>query len=134
MNKNKINNMILNKIKEYYNFKTNTEFANFLGIPPTTLSSWYSRNTMDYHLIYAKCKDIDANWLLTGEGEMLRQGVGGAAPAARPPEAPAQELEALRREVQLLRKLVDTLEATVAAKDTIIGQLQRALDRLERER
>lgn len=65
---------------------------------------------------------------------MLRHGVGGTAPGPRPPEVPAQELEALRREVQLLRKLVDTLEATVAAKDIIIGQLQRALDRLERER
>lgn len=65
--------LILNALKKHYNFKSNIEFANFLGIAPTTLSSWYSRNTLDYDLIYAKCKDIDANWLLTGEGPMLKQ-------------------------------------------------------------
>lgn len=65
--------LILNEIKSYYNFKTNVEFAGFLGIAPTTLSSWYSRNTFDYELLYAKCEDIDGNWLITGEGTMLKR-------------------------------------------------------------
>lgn len=63
---------ILNELKLHYNFKTNSQFADFLGISPQGLSSWYSRNTIDYDLVYSKCVDIDANWLLTGEGNMLK--------------------------------------------------------------
>jgi hypothetical protein len=64
--------IILDAIKNHYGFKSNTEYAIFLGIAPQTLSSWYSRNSFDYELIYARCVDIDANWLLTGSGPMLK--------------------------------------------------------------
>jgi len=65
--------LILNDLKLHYNFKSNTDFAKFLGIAPQTLSSWYSRCSVDYELLYAKCVGIDANWLLTGAGAMLRE-------------------------------------------------------------
>ena len=64
--------LILNKIKSHLNLKSDTELANFLGIKPQVLSNWRARNTFDTELIYTKCVDIDANWLLTGEGEMLK--------------------------------------------------------------
>lgn len=64
--------LILNSIKNHYGFKSNVEFAGFLGVAPTTLSSWYARNTFDYELVYAKCNDVDGNWLITGRGEMLK--------------------------------------------------------------
>lgn len=64
--------MIINQIKDYYKFKSDAEFARFLGIKPQTLSSWYSRNTFDIDLMYAKCVEIDGNWLLSGKGPMLK--------------------------------------------------------------
>ncbi|SJN51569.1 hypothetical protein FM120_31330 [Sphingobacterium faecium PCAi_F2.5] len=65
--------LILNDIKNHYGFKTKEDFANFLGIAPTTLSSWARRNSFDIDLVYAKCTEIDANWLITGKGEMLKK-------------------------------------------------------------
>lgn len=64
---------IINAIKLHYNIKTDTEFANKLGIKQNTLATWYARNTLDYGLIISKCDEIDANWLHTGEGEMLKK-------------------------------------------------------------
>lgn len=64
--------LILNKIKFQYGFKNDVEFASFLGISPQTVSSWYQRNTFNLELIYAKCVGINANWLLSGEGEMFQ--------------------------------------------------------------
>lgn len=58
---------VLDRIKDYYGLKRKVELAEFLGIPPTTLSSWYSRNMLDLDIIYEKCKGIDFNWLLSGE-------------------------------------------------------------------
>ncbi len=66
--------LILSKIKSEKKFKSDAEFARFLGIKPQTLASWHSRNTFDIELIYAKCNYLNPHWLLTGEGEMLNNG------------------------------------------------------------
>ena len=63
---------IIREIKLHLGFKNDTELADFLGIKQNTLSTWKSRNTMDYDLVISKCDFIDANWLLTGEGKMLK--------------------------------------------------------------
>lgn len=65
--------LILNKIKTYLNIDTDTEFAKYLDIKPQVLSNWRKRNTFDIDLIYTKCENVDANWLLTGKGPMLKQ-------------------------------------------------------------
>lgn len=72
-------------IKHYSNGKPSI-FATYLGVAPSTISSWLSRNTLDYDLIFAKCENISPEWLLTGEGEMLRseQNTPTAVPATQP--------------------------------------------------
>lgn len=47
------------------------QFAKHLSVSPQTISAWVARNTFDSELIYAKCRDINPSWLLTGEGNML---------------------------------------------------------------
>jgi phage repressor protein C with HTH and peptisase S24 domain len=66
--------LILKEIKKYYNFKTDSEFADFLGIKQNTLSNWSTRNSIDYDRVISKCDEIDANWLITGKGSMLKVG------------------------------------------------------------
>ena len=63
--------LILNRIKKAYNLKNDAMLAKFFGVKPSTLSNWYSRNTVDFDLIFAKCEQINFDWLLTGRGEML---------------------------------------------------------------
>lgn len=59
-------NEILDRLKIYYKLKTNADLSRFLDIVPTTLSSWYSRNNIDYDLIFTKCPEVDLNWLING--------------------------------------------------------------------
>jgi len=66
------NILILNEIKKHYNFKSDSDFAKFLGISTTRLGNWRSRNTFDYELVSTKCEDIDANWLFSGKGNMVK--------------------------------------------------------------
>lgn len=75
MSKNLDKKFILNTIKDLYNFSSDTEFAKFLGIKPQTLSSWYSRNTFDIELLYAKCVKISSEFLLTGDINFLKRNV-----------------------------------------------------------
>jgi hypothetical protein len=48
-------------------------FASMLGIKPQTINTWLARNTFDPELIYSKCEGISGDWLLSGEGEMLKK-------------------------------------------------------------
>jgi hypothetical protein len=63
--------LILNSIKQHYNFKNNVEFAMFLDISPQNLSNWYSRGKLDFELLYTKCLGISGDWLLSGKGKMF---------------------------------------------------------------
>lgn len=64
--------LILNKIQDYYDFHKEADFADFLGIKPQTLSNWKNRNTFDINIVYTKCVDISPDFILSGQGDMLR--------------------------------------------------------------
>ncbi len=59
---------ILDRVISHYQLKGKAELASFLGITPQAVSNWYSRETIDYDLIFTKCEGVDLNWLLTGKG------------------------------------------------------------------
>lgn len=63
--------LILNEIKTHIGVSSNAAFARFLDIKPNVVTNWYARNTFNAELINTKCVDISAEWLMTGEGEML---------------------------------------------------------------
>lgn len=67
--------LILNELKAYYGLSSDSAFADFLGIKRQTLSSWHARNTFDIELLYAKCVNVDGNFLLTGTGNIEKRNV-----------------------------------------------------------
>lgn len=109
--------LMLDQIKTHYKFKSDTEFAQHLGITPQNLSNWKSRNTFDAQLIYTKCEDVDPEWLLTGKGEMLK-----TVKKEEPPEEEASEKEV----PELQKKIIDL-------QNFQIEQLKKEIDRLKKE-
>lgn len=59
---------IVKRSKRVKNFKTDSEFAAYLGISRSTLSNWIARNSIDFPLVLGRMKEVDYNWLLTGKG------------------------------------------------------------------
>ena len=45
---------ILDRIVTWYGLKNKTELARFLGVTPQTISNWYSRDSIDYDLIFGR--------------------------------------------------------------------------------
>lgn len=64
--------LILNELKAFLGIDSDTDFAEFLGISRQTLSSWHARNTFNIELLYAKCVNVDGNYLLTGKGDISK--------------------------------------------------------------
>ena len=61
----------LDELIEYYSKGNKSHFAKMLGVKAQTINTWLTRNTYDIELIFAKCKDVNAKWLLTGCGDMI---------------------------------------------------------------
>lgn len=114
--------LILKQIKEFKNFKTDGEFADFLGITPQVLSNWKSRNTFDVELLYTKCEFINPEWLLTGRGEMLKDSVAETAPPA-PPDL----LLAQREIIDLQKDKIKLLEQALQDQRQQVEALKKEL-------
>ncbi len=67
--------VILDRVKDYYNLKTNSELADFMGVSKSTISNWYARNSIDYDILFTRCTDANLNWLITGEQNPVNESV-----------------------------------------------------------
>lgn len=63
-------NLVIERLKVFFNVDTNAALAQKLGVSATTLSNWKNRNTIDYELLFTKCEGANFNWLFLGEGNM----------------------------------------------------------------
>lgn len=56
---------------EHYAGGNKSQFARKIGVSPQAITTWLARDTFDIERIYAKCEDVSAHWLITGEGPMM---------------------------------------------------------------
>lgn len=113
--------LIINSIIKHYNFKNDGEFASLLGITAQVLSNWKSRNTFDPVLIYTKCEIFNAEWILTGNGVMLKSDVSN------------QGVEDLKKEVEQLERLNSIQEKMAAVLREFNDELKTRISTLEKE-
>jgi len=64
--------LMLEQLINYYTDGNKTRFAEQIGVKPQTINSWLTRNSYDAELIYSKCVNVSADWLLSGEGSMIK--------------------------------------------------------------
>lgn len=62
----------LDKLISHYSNGNKTNFAELIGISPQGLNNWFNRGSFDIELVYNKLESISADWLLSGEGNMLK--------------------------------------------------------------
>ena len=63
---------VLDKIKSFYNFKSISEFARYLGVNSQNVRNWYARNNYNANLLIERCKEINPEIIITVKGEMLK--------------------------------------------------------------
>lgn len=60
---------IIERTKRGLGLSSDIELANLLGINKSTLSNWKSRNSIDFSILFSKCKHLDLNWLIHGDDD-----------------------------------------------------------------
>lgn len=120
---------MLIQLIQHYEDGNKTRFAKRLGLTPQGVSTWLSRGTIDYELVYAKCEHLNAEWLLTGRGSMLRKDVPTPSePVSAPSDAIAMrlmdKLDQKDAENKHLQSELRTLTAELAAIKALHSQSQ----------
>lgn len=63
---------VIERLKIALNLSSDNALAETLGVSKATLSNWKSRNSIDIPLLFSKCEHVSVDWLLTGNGSMLK--------------------------------------------------------------
>lgn len=113
-------------IKHYSDGKPSV-FAKLIGVAPSTISSWLSRDTLDYDLLFAKCENISSEWLLTGRGEMIN-----IQTATFNNKTTLPQKESTGIEDKLLAIIADK-DATIREMAEEIGVLKQTIVQLKQE-
>lgn len=110
----------LNSIIGYYAEGKPTAFAKFLGVAPSTISSWIKRDTLDYDLLFAKCEGLSPLWLLSGEGDMIIRDTPADTTLTSMSQQPSNDMTNV-----LLNRVTEQAEE--------IGRLKARVEQLEEE-
>ena len=140
---------ILEALITHYTGGNKSQFAKILGVKPQTINTWDSRGTFDLELIYSKCEGISADWLLTGEGQMLRSSTPKAdgatsSPSEATPKTKKSEkisstedttafLAYMREQATAHTKAIKEKDAIIMQQNQQITDLKCQVTRLEGE-
>lgn len=75
---------VIERLKQLFEVKTDQELAGILGVSKPTISSWRQRNSVSHTICIqiSQEKNISLDWLLAGEGAMLKTNGDNIAAAA----------------------------------------------------
>lgn len=131
-----IHERIMTLVRVFGNGK-NTEFAKLIGVSEANIRG-YAKDILpkaDFlEKIVRSCEGISAEWLLTGEGEMLRGGnvqvsgsgnavVGNSHNSTATVNATPTDTSDLRAMVEEQRTIIEGLQGQLQEKDKQIAQL-----------
>jgi len=58
---------VLDRLKKALDIDTDTQLANFLGVLPTVIANWRSRERINTTKVISKCESLDIHWILFGK-------------------------------------------------------------------
>ncbi len=69
MKEKKSNNtiIIISRLKSALKIRTDTAFADYLGVKQNTISTWKKKDKPDYELLISKFNNLDLNYILKGD-------------------------------------------------------------------
>lgn len=123
-------------MKKAYKLRSDTELAEFLGIPQPTLATQKSRNSLNIELIIEKCNDLNTNWLLNGEEPIWKKELNQAREDIIE-YSPDQLLAQLQVKAADLTKRVQKLDIPWETKlemiEAIVGSLEIGVGEAEKK-
>ena len=123
----------LESLINYFTDGNKSKFSALLGVKPQTINTWLTRDTFDAELIYAKCERLSGDWLLSGEGEMMKSDLPNDQPSvvstihARQSEVSVTQTNGASQSelVAHLKSLLEEKERTIQVQQQLIDALRK---------
>ena len=128
----------IEQVKNFLNFQMDTEFSRFLGLKNSQIFSEIKRGKSKISpnlatLICTKCPQVNYEWLLIGNGEMLRPttndhgivnsgNIGGNAMVQNTNEAPTLSV--------LLERITENLEKQQTERERLLSIIENQQQQL----
>ena len=127
---------IIKRVKKHLNIKTNKEYADIIGISPPDLSKRKKSGTLLPLIVeWGVANKVNLQWLITGEGEMIREDKKGSLYNKVEPDEDPEIVDLLSRTVEILRSDTDysaSLSANIRSFHHAV-KTENRLDTLEAE-
>ena len=123
-------NFILNRLKLSLNIKSDNALGEYLGVKPATISAWRKRNSIDYALIFTKCKLLNLNWLIFGD-EKIPFEKKTKGPYKKTTEVVKKEEKSDKE--QLLIKMLDKKDKEISELNRMIGKFENQIEELKKD-
>ncbi len=109
--------LILEALKSYKSFKTDSEFADYLEVSEEELQQWKRKHSYDVTKVCMKFPEIMAEWLITGEGEILKKDqslhVSGSNNTINNTASATNNSKTIERLIDLLYKQDDKIDRLI---------------------
>ena len=115
---------ILESLINFYTDGNKARFAAKIGVKPQTINTWLVRDTFDVDAIYSNCEGVSGDFLLSGEGNILK--------TDRTDGISSEEVERMKKEITELRAMLnkDSKTTEIALKlSNAIGEVFLAYNR-----
>ena len=127
---------ILDRIMDFKSLRSDNKLADILNVSPNTVSTWRKRNSTPFIKIIEFCdhEGISLDYILTGEGEMIREDKRGSLYNKVEDEDP-EIAELLSRTMEILKSNTDysaSLSANIRSFHHAV-KTENRLDTLEAE-
>lgn len=119
---------ILSALIRHYADGNKSKFASMLGVSPQAVSTWEKRNTFDIELIFSKCVNLNAQWLLTGTGEMLLNDTAGTPGSTSGDPLVDRLLHIIEKKDELIRQQAEDIGQLREQLAQLKARLQKSVD------
>jgi hypothetical protein len=127
-------NTRIKEVREHYCHDSNKEFATVLSESGATVNNWirdgYSVGRGVASKIVTKFPEVDLNWLLTGNGEMLKaNNIGHTTAGDNSPISGNINVNECRNELEKAKMEISYLKEIVKEKDMQMEELKTLFEK-----
>lgn len=122
---------VIGRLKKALKINNDCELAERINMKPTTFNSRKKSQSLPYEeiLVLANTEKLDFNWVLTGEGEMLKT----KPEPIQPSSTEDRRIGASERRIGIMQELLDGLNQTQQQEILLVIEEKKRMNEMQRQ-
>lgn len=100
---------VIERLKGALSIKSDAALGRYFGVERSTINSWRKRDAVPFKTLFAKCEHLREEWVMAGEGEMLKSEAGRQKPPVE------QVADLLIQAIDVLKKVKESPTPSISS-------------------